>query len=260
MAFGKPMNILAIGDVVGAAGTDYLRRVLPRLKREYAVDFCVVNGENSAPGNGVTPESAGELFSVGADVITTGNHVYRRREIYNFLDENPRILRPVNIPAQNPGVGCVTLDLGAVHVTVVNLLGMNGIACNQSNPFEAADAVLRKPDLGFVLLDIHAESTAEKCALGHYLDGKVSAVFGTHTHVQTADAQILQQGTGYITDLGMCGAKKSVLGVEVDDAISFLSTGMPTRFHQAEGECILTGCLFTLDGAGKCTQIETVRT
>ncbi|MDR3344285.1 MAG: YmdB family metallophosphoesterase [Oscillospiraceae bacterium] len=253
------MNVLAIGDVVGAAGTAHLRRVLPRLKRECGADFCVVNGENSAPGNGITPDSAMDLLDCGADVITTGNHIYRRREVYDFLDENIRVIRPANLPAQNPGVGYVTLDLGASPITVVNLLGINGIFCSQSSPFEAIDAILRKPDLGFVLVDIHAESTAEKRTLGYYLDGRVSAVFGTHTHVQTADAQILPQGTGYITDLGMCGVTESVLGVEIADAVSFNSTGMPTRFRQAEGPCALTGCLFTLDNKSrKCTAVNTI--
>lgn len=247
------MNILAIGDVVGTPGCEYLRRRLPSIKRQYAVDFCIVNGENSAAGNGITPQSADALFESGADLITTGNHVYRRREIYERLDTCRDIIRPANYYAGNPGKGFAVADMGSVKIGVINLAGnafMDG-----DNPFTCIDACLEKiKDCRIKLVDFHAEATGEKRALGFYLDGRVSAVFGTHTHVQTADEQILPEGTGYITDLGMTGTIDSVLGVTPQIIISKLKTNMPSRFDNNEGECMLNGCLFEIDKLSGKTQ------
>lgn len=252
------MNILAIGDVVSSIGCEYLRKKLPSLKKMYSVDFCIVNGENSAAGNGITPQSADFLFDSGADLITTGNHVFRRREIYDRLDTDRNIIRPANYYSGNPGKGYAIADMGSVKIGVINLAGnafMEG-----ANPFTAADEVLRKlDDCRIILCDFHAEATGEKRALGFYLDGRVSAVFGTHTHVQTADEQILPNGTGYITDLGMVGTVNSVLGVSPEAIITKLKTGMPTRFDNNEGECMLNACLFEIDKqSGKTTAVQRI--
>lgn len=252
------MNVLAIGDVVSTVGCEYLRKKLPSLKKTYGVDFCIVNGENSAAGNGITPQSADYLFDSGVDLITTGNHVFRRREIYDRLDTDRNIIRPANYYAGNPGRGFAVADMGSVKIGVINLAGnafMEG-----ANPFTAADEVLKKlDDCRIVLCDFHAEATGEKRALGFYLDGRVSAVFGTHTHVQTADEQILPNGTGYITDLGMVGTVNSVLGVSPEAIITKLKTGMPTRFDNNEGECMLNACLFEIDKqSGKTTAVQRI--
>ena len=252
------MNILAIGDVVSNVGCEYLRKKLPSLKRTYGVDFCVVNGENSAAGNGITPQSADYLFDSGADLITTGNHVFRRREIYDRLDTDKNIIRPANYYQGNPGRGYAIADMGSVKIGIINLAGnafMEG-----ANPFTAADEVLKKlDDCRIILCDFHAEATGEKRALGFYLDGRVSAVFGTHTHVQTADEQILPNGTGYITDLGMVGTVNSVLGVTPEAIITKLKTGMPTRFDNNDGECMLNACLFEIDKqSGKTTAVQRI--
>lgn len=252
------MNILAIGDVVSNIGCEYLRKKLPSLKKMYGVDFCIVNGENSAAGNGITPQSADFLFDSGADLITTGNHVFRRREIYDRLDTDRNIIRPANYYSGNPGKGYAIADMGSVKIGVINLAGnafMEG-----ANPFTAADEVLKKlDDCRIILCDFHAEATGEKRALGFYLDGRVSAVFGTHTHVQTADEQILPNGTGYITDLGMVGTINSVLGVSPEAIITKLKTGMPTRFDNNEGECMLNACLFEIDKqSGKTTAVQRI--
>lgn len=252
------MIILAIGDVVGQVGCEYLRRRLPTLKKLHGVDFCVVNGENSAAGNGITPYSADFLLDSGADLITTGNHVFRRREIYGRLDSDPYIIRPANYYSGNPGKGYAIADMGSVKIGIFNLAGnafMDG-----ENPFTAADEVLKKlEECRIILCDFHAEATGEKRALGFYLDGRVSAVFGTHTHVQTADEQILPNGTGYITDLGMVGTVNSVLGVSPEAIITKLKTGMPTKFDNNEGDCMLNACLFEIDKAsGKTTAVERI--
>ncbi len=252
------MIILAIGDVVGTPGSEYLRRRLPTIKKQYGVDFCIANGENSAPGNGITPASADFLLSCGVDLITTGNHVFRRREIYERLDACRDIIRPANYYAGNPGKGVAVADMGSVKIGVVNLAGnafMDG-----DNPFTTVDSCLEEiSDCRIKLVDFHAEATGEKRALGFYLDGKVSAVFGTHTHVQTADEQILPSGTGYITDLGMVGTVQSVLGVAPQNIITKLKTGMPTRFENNDGECMLCGCIFDIDKqSGKTVEVQRI--
>jgi hypothetical protein len=240
------MNILAIGDVVGTAGCDFLRKHLPSLKKTYHIDLCLVNGENSADGNGITPGSAMHILTSGADVITTGNHAFRRREIYDFFDETPHVLRPVNYPASAPGHGYYIIDTGRTLVCIVNLMGtvyMDSL----DNPFFAIDNILGEVGNAMVIVDFHAEATSEKRALGYYLDGRVSAVFGTHTHVQTADEQILPRGTGYITDIGMTGPLNSVLGVESALAIQRFVTKMPVRFATAPGACSMCGVILDID-------------
>lgn len=245
------MRVLCVGDVCAPAGCDAALRLIPVIKREYGIDFTVVNGENSAAGNGITPESAGLIFSAGADVITGGNHTLRRNEVYELLDTNPNMLRPYNIEAECGG-GYVLFDLGKYRAAVINLLGQIYFdRIKPSNPFTAAEQLTERAKsegARFIFVDFHAETTSEKRAMGFFLDGKVSAVFGTHTHVQTADEQILPCGTGYITDLGMTGVIDSVLGVKKEIIINRLKSGGGTeKFLQAEGECMLNGCVFEID-------------
>ncbi len=255
------MNILAIGDVVGAGGCAFLRAHLPALKKINGIDVCIVNGENSAPGNGITPTSAQELFTSGADVITTGNHVYRRREAYDYLDATEFLTRPANYHPDCPGRGYQIIDKGRVRVAVMNLLGVVFLEPLE-NPFDCVDRLLQLEeirDCRIKIVDFHAEATAEKRALGFYLDGRISALFGTHTHVQTADEQILPQGTGYITDLGMTGEIQSVLGVRPPLAIEKMRRGMPVRFENGEGPCMMCGCIFEVDDrTGKTTQVRRI--
>ncbi|MEG1887666.1 MAG: TIGR00282 family metallophosphoesterase [Oscillospiraceae bacterium] len=243
------MNILCIGDVCGHIGCEYLRRHLPKLKKENCIDLVVANGENSADGNGLLPNSAEHLFMSGVDIITGGNHIFKRREVYSLLDENEFILRPGNFPASANGRGIAYLDLGYLTVAVINLLGvvyMEPLEC----PFKTADMLIAEAkDHGarIIVVDFHAEATGEKKALGYYLDGRVSAVVGTHTHVQTADEQILPAGTAYITDIGMTGPINSVLGIIPQLAISKQVDKMPVRFALAEGECMMSGCIIEID-------------
>ncbi len=257
------MRILCVGDVCGAVGCRALQKLLPALKRREGVDFTVVNGENAAEGNGLLPKSAEAIFAAGADVITGGNHTLRRREIYTLLDENPRLLRPDNIET-DCGHGYVCVDCGYTSVAVVNLSGQVYLPdLHASNPFLAADAALeraKKDGARIVLLDFHAEATSEKRALGFDLDGRATAVFGTHTHVQTSDAQVLPGGTGYCTDLGMTGTVQSVLGVRADLVIDRMKRGAQNRFALAAGECALEGCLFECDAkTGRCLSARTIR-
>lgn len=254
------MNILCIGDVVGSAGCAHLQKVLPRVKRELAVDVCIVNGENSADGNGILPASAQALFDAGADVITGGNHSFRRREIYDYLEENPYVLRPANLPTGTPGSGVATVDRGRYQVTVVNLLGTVSME-SLENPFDTLDRIVEQAgNPRFCVVDIHAEATAEKKGLAFYMDGRISAMFGTHTHVATADEQILPQGTGFITDVGMTGPVLSCLGVKPELAIQKMRSKLPVRFAVADGPCAMDGVLFTLDDqTGHTTAVRRIR-
>ena len=253
------MRLLALGDVVGEKGCAAVRRLLPEIKRKENIDFCIANGENSAEGNGTTPSSAEHLFASGVDVITGGNHSFRRSEFYTVLDENDRVLRPFNFHTSNPGKGTAVIDMGKYQIGVINLSGsafMNGAG----NPFDAADAAVEKvKDCKIKIVDFHAEATGEKRALAFYLDGRVSAVFGTHTHVQTGDACILGGGTGYITDLGMCGPCGSVLGVESEIIIRALKTGMPSRIINSKNDAGLQGCIFEInESTGRTENVKTI--
>ena len=252
------MRIFAIGDIVSDTGCSFTRKILPSFKKVKGIDFCIANGENSAKGNGISPDSADYLFDSGIDFITTGNHVYRKKEIYDYLDGAHNIIRPANFHPSAPGVGYKTVDLGYTQIAVINLAGRVYMdPCD--NPFTAADKILDEIDCKIKIVDFHAEATAEKGALAHHLDGQVSAVFGTHTHVQTNDAKILAQGTGFITDLGMTGPIDSVLGVKTEISVKWLTDGMPARFEAADGPCMMSGCIFDIDEkTGLCTYIEPV--
>lgn len=254
------MNILMVGDVVGTSGLDFLRRRLPALKRELGVDVCVVNGENSADGNGITAVSAESIFTSGADVVTTGNHAFRRKEAYSYYDDTECLLRPANFVDTVPGHGVCVLDKGRVQVGIINLMGtmyMDPLP----NPFLMVDDLISSlSGCKIILVDFHAEATSEKKAMGYYLDGRVSAVAGTHTHVQTADECVLAGGTGYITDLGMTGPLESVLGVVPSIVIDKFKYNMPARFDWKRGKSELDACLFEIDDStGKCLSVKRIR-
>ncbi len=255
------MRVLALGDVVGSIGCSSLEKVLPKLKSEKQIDFCIANGENSADGNGILAQSAERLFSIGVDVITGGNHTYRRPEFASFLDENDYVLRPANFPDSAPGKGLCIYDMGRVKVAVINLLGVVYLDALRS-PYDTIDEQIKlaqEQGCKIIIVDFHAEATAEKKALGYYVSGRVSAFFGTHTHIQTNDLQIFEEGTGYITDLGMCGPKNSVLGIKPEIAIQKLKTHLPIRFENAQGECEICGAIFDIDEkSGKCVDTELV--
>ncbi len=251
------MNILAIGDVVGSVGCRFLRAHLPTLKKLKGVDLVICNGENSADGNGITPSSADYLFQSGVDVITTGNHAFRRREMYAVFDSCETLLRPANFPEGGaPGRGWLVYDMGRVQVGVINLMGVVYME-PLDNPFDAADRILAAGLPKITLVDFHAEATGEKKSLAYYLDGRVSAVFGTHTHVQTADEQILPNGTGYLSDLGMTGPIHSVLGVKPELTIEKMHRHIPVRFDLAGDPCEMDCALFTVDDkTGRSLSVE----
>lgn len=252
------MKVLCIGDVCGQSGRDRLLHTLPELKKKYNASLTIVNGENSAEGNGIDRAAADDIFAAGADVITGGNHTLKRRDVYELLDTNPFMLRPDNIRSDF-GKGYATVDLGAFTVAVINLSGRVWMdECE--NPFTAADRLVgRATDDGIrvIIVDFHAEATSEKRALAEYLDGRVSALFGTHTHVPTADCRILKGGTGFITDIGMTGPDDSVLGVKKELSVAKIKDGTPVKFTFADGKCRLDGCVFEIDRkSGKCIFAE----
>lgn len=249
------MKILHIGDVVGAAGCQFLEKHLPSMKRTHHIDLTIVNGENSAQGNGITKHSMEQIFSAGADVITTGNHCFKRRESLAIYDE-PMVLRPANYPDGCVGKGVCTVDFGPCQVAVVNLSG-TAYLDPLDNPFTVVEELLHEIDTPNIFVDFHAEATAEKKAMGYFLAGRVTAVIGTHTHVQTADETILNGHTGYLTDVGMTGPEESILGVSVQPAMDRFRFHFPTRFTEAAGVCFCNAVIITFDEkCGKCTKIE----
>lgn len=249
---------MCIGDVVGSVGCSFLRRRLPQFKQNQKIDFVICNGENSADGNGITPRSAEYLFASGVDLITLGNHSFRRREVYPVLEENQSIVRPANYPSPlTPGHGFTVVDMGYTTIGVINLMGQQYLDANLENPFFCADRILKEIDAKIIVVDFHAEATSEKRAMGFYLDGRVSAVFGTHTHVMTADAEVLPGGTGYITDVGMTGVIDSVLGVKKEIILRRFTTQLPERFDLAQGACKLNAVVFDVDrDSGKCLRSQ----
>ena len=252
------MKILCIGDVVGTQGVDFLCRKLPNLKRELEVECCIVNGENSdKSGTGLTRHTAEDIFAHGADVITTGNHCFRRVD-EEFFYENEFVLSPANYPSSDIKCGMCTVNFGRYKVDVFNISGVAFLE-PLDNPFKTLDLLLKKSEAKFKILDFHAESTAEKKALAFYADGRLSALFGTHTHVPTADACILPKQTGYITDVGMTGPSNSVIGVEPSLAIKKQMYHTPVRFEASNNPCELNGVLFTLDNnTGLCTDVKQI--
>ena len=256
------MKILFIGDIVGRAGRQALARRLDRLIDMHEVDFVIANGENAAAGFGLTIDIARELFDLGVDVLTSGNHIWDKKEIIDYLDRQKRLLRPANYPVGLPGVGSGLYETSAgLKVGVLNLEGrvfMNNLDC----PFRAADAAIEqlRRAAQVIVVDFHAEATSEKMALGHYLDGRVSAVVGTHTHVQTADDHILPGGTAYLTDAGMTGSRDAVIGISKELAIEKFLTQMPVRFEVAKKDPVLCGVIFSIDETtGRAVAVERVK-
>ena len=252
------LNILAVGDVVADTGLAMIRRKLRGLIRETKADFTVVNGENAAVV-GITPDQAEEILDAGADVITLGNHTFRQRSICNYLDDCPRILRPANLAPQTPGRGWGIFETNKGPVALIDLIGRCNMDFTPDNPFLLVEKILPKMDTKFILTEFHAEATSEKLAMGYVLDGRVVALWGTHTHVPTADTQILPKGTGYQTDLGMTGPKISVLGIRPELSIQKFRGDVYARYQPAPGPGKLEGALFTLDGAtGRCVRAERI--
>lgn len=260
LSSGEFMKILCIGDVVGTIGCKHLREKLPAFKKVKGIDFVICNGENSADGNGIVPTSAQFLFDSGVDAITLGNHTFRRKEAYDLIDENPFVARPANFPSVAPGRGVLNIDTGRRIISIINIMGNIAIDNNLNCPFESIDTYISQAESKIIIVDFHAETTSEKRAMGYYLDGRVSALFGTHTHVQTSDAQVLPNGTGYITDVGMTGTVHSVLGVKSEIIIDKYKTKLPQRFDLAQGECKMECVLFDIDDkSGKCQNAESFR-
>ena len=251
-------KVLAVGDVVGNPGMERIRRSLRKLKQKCGADFVVVNGENASVV-GILPHQAEDILDAGADVITLGNHSFAKREICDYLEESRRILRPANYAPQVPGRGWAVYESKAGDIAVIDLIGRCNMDYGPDNPFLLVEKILKQITARIILVELHAEATSEKLAMGYLLDGRVSAVWGTHTHVPTADAQILPKGTGYVTDLGMTGPKHSVLGIRPELSIAKFRGDLTERYRWAEGETKLEGVLFTLDSeTGKCLKAERV--
>ncbi|MCI9063066.1 MAG: TIGR00282 family metallophosphoesterase [Clostridia bacterium] len=242
------MNILAVGDIVGSIGVKELERKLPEIKRKYNIDFCIVNGENAAEGMGITEKNFNDILKAGADCITMGNHTWGKKEIFKFID-HPKLLRPINYPEGVCGKGYNIYRCNEKQIAVINAMGRAEINVQTENPFlkvkKVIDEIKNKVDM--IFLDFHAEATAEKQAMGYFLDGEITAMFGTHTHVQTADEKILEKGTGYITDIGMTGPKYSVLGMDKEAALKRFLTALPEKYRTATGEAMFNGCVFKVD-------------
>ena len=242
------MNILAVGDLVGNAGIQELKKRLPKIKKDYKIDFTIVNAENSAEGMGITEKNFNDILSIGVDCITMGNHTWGKKDIFKFID-HPKLLRPNNYPEGVCGKGYNIYKCNNKKIAVINSMGRAEINIGLENPFLITNKMVEelKNDADIIILDFHAEATAEKVAMGYFLDGKVTAVFGTHTHVQTADEKILPKGTAYITDIGMTGPKNSALGMDLDVAIKRFTTSLPERYKIATGECILNAVIFEVN-------------
>ena len=255
------MKILAIGDVTSPAGVEHLKRNLWKFREENKIDFCVVNGENASFITGISAELAEILLRSGADCITGGNHTLRNKKAYTYLDDTREILRPVNFGDDAPGRGYTLLDCNGYRMLVINAMGRVHIDPVLDSPFNHIDRVLRDMDgkYDFAILDIHAEATGEKMALGYAYDGKINVIFGTHTHVQTADGRVLPNGSGYITDIGMCGESGGILGMDAQTVVLRMRSNLPHNFKLASGKCCADGIVFTLDtSSGRVTAVESV--
>ncbi len=255
------MRILFLGDIVGEPGRKAVINQLAHIKRKHNIDFSIVNGENSAGGRGITPKIAKELFAAGVQVITTGDHVWDQRELLDYLPNEPKILRPINYPPDTPGAGSVVLETEFGKIAVLNAQGRTFMNPPLENPFTVVEKEVTRlsqdEDVKIIFLDFHAETTSESIAMGFHLDGKVSAVVGTHTHVQTADERILPNGTAHLTDAGMCGPEISVLGRNVESIVWRFKTGLPTRFPVAKGPVRLCGMIVDIDQtSGRATHVE----
>lgn len=242
------MNILAVGDIVGENGLDKLEQILPKIKEENKIDFVIVNSENVAGGMGITLKNFNKLLQLKVDAITMGNHTWAKKDIFTFID-NPKLLRPANYSKGVQGTGCRIYDYKGKKIAIINLIGRTDMNVLSENPFTVMEDLLKQLEgkVDMIFVDFHAEATAEKIAMKHFLDGKVTGIFGTHTHVQTADEEVTKKGTGYITDLGMTGPKNSIIGMDIDASIKRFKTSLPERYKLAEGECIFNGVIFTIN-------------
>ena len=251
-------RVLCVGDVVGGPGMERVRRSLRRLKNSLGADFVIVNGENASVV-GITPDQAEDILDAGADVITLGNHSFGKREIVHYMEDSDRILRPANYAPQAPGRGWAVYESRFGDVAVIDLIGRCAMDYTPDNPFLLVEKILKKITAKIILVEIHAEATSEKLAMGYMLDGRVSAVWGTHTHVPTADARVLPKGTGYVTDLGMTGPRESVLGIRPELSIAKFRGDLTERYRWADGPTKLEGVLFTIDAStGKCLRAERI--
>ncbi len=260
----ETIRILFVGDVVGATGREMFAKHIGAIKQQYAIDAVVVNGENSSnQGRGITPKIAQFFFDHQVDVITSGNHIWYSRDIYAYLDQNPRILRPANFPSGAPGSGVVVIQVKGRRVAIVNLQGRVFMREQTECPLRAADSILTylKDKTNIIFVDYHAEATSEKMALAYYLEGRVSGVVGTHTHIQTADERVLPKGTAYITDLGMCGSLNSMLGMQKDAIMSHFLTQLPVKFTvDTSSPFVLSGAWIEVDvDTGRAIAIERIR-
>lgn len=242
------LKILAIGDIVGENGVKKLKETLPKIMKDEKINFCIVNGENAAGGMGITTKIFNDMISLNIDAITMGNHTWGKKDIFTFID-NPKLLRPANYSKGVVGKGYGIYECKGKKIAVINLIGRTDMNVLSENPFLVVDDIINKikGSVDIIIVDFHAEATAEKIAMGYFLDGKVTAMYGTHTHVQTADEKKLNKGTAYITDIGMTGPKTSVIGMDVDASIKRFVTSLPERYKLAEGECMLNGCIFEIN-------------
>jgi len=255
------IRILFLGDIVGEPGRKAVIGEIARIKEQYAIDFTIVNGENSAGGRGITPKIADSLYRAGVQVITTGDHVWDQKELYEYFYKQPNILRPINYPKDTPGHGSVIIETYKGKIAVLNAQGRTFMNPPLANPFTELTAEVNRlheeEQVKVIFLDFHAETTSETIAMGYHLDGQVSAVIGTHTHVQTADNRVLPKGTAHLTDAGMCGPDHSVLGRSVESVVWRFNSSMPTRFPVAKGPVRLCGAVIDIDEAtGKAIKIE----
>ena len=249
-------RILAIGDVVGEEGLRHLEKNLRAVQKLKGIHFTVVNGEN-ASNVGLTPDQAWRIYDAGADAVTLGNHAFGKMQIRDTLEEAKWLLRPANFTGRMPGHGCEIFDMNGLRVRVVNLIGRCDLAWGTENPFTTVDKLLQRGQAEITVVDFHAEATSEKLAMAYYLDGRVTALWGTHPHVPTADERVFPGGMGYQTDLGMTGPAESVLGIEPRQSIETFLGGLPGRYKCPQGPCKMEGCIFTVEN-GKCIQVERI--
>ena len=242
------MKILAVGDIVGENGVKKLKEVLPKLRQDEKIDFCIVNAENSAGGMGITTKIFHELMELNIDVITMGNHTWGKKDIFSFID-HPKLIRPANYSKGVVGKGFGIYECNGKKIAVINLIGRTDMNVLSENPFLIIEEIINniQGKVDIIIIDFHAEATAEKIAMAYFLDGRVTVLYGTHTHVQTADERILENKTAYITDIGMTGPKKSIIGMDIDASIKRFLTSLPERYKLAEGKCIFNGCVFEID-------------
>jgi metallophosphoesterase (TIGR00282 family) len=247
------VKILVIGDVTSPRGVEHLEKRLWQIRDKYKIDLCIVNAENASFITGASPDMAERILSAGADCLTGGNHTLRNKAAYSYLDSEDRMLRPVNFGSEAPGSGYTILDCMGYRVLVISAMGTVYIDPVLNSPFDAIERVLAREDgrYDIALLDIHAEATGEKLAIAHAFDGKIQVIFGTHTHVPTADEQILPKGTGYITDVGMCGESGGILGMNAELVVARMRTHLPHKFEAASGEPVANGAIFTIDESKK---------